>query len=118
MVRTYKTGVPVVTMATQSLLHTELGGTEAQNLEDIVAAQGNGSKWAENLPQPQAAWQPLVPRLRGSSCKPGADRRPILPLGHLNGSLLFAPKPPSKSIPNPEPLFPQYSRSLHVGQSI
>ena len=45
--RTYTIGAPVVTMATQSLSYTEFGGTEAQNLKDIVSLWGNGSRLAK-----------------------------------------------------------------------
>lgn len=117
MVRTYKIGVPVVTMATQSLSQAEFGGAEAQNLEAIVSLQGNGSRWTEKLAQPQVAWHP-PPRLRGTSGNPRASRGPFLPRVHLNGSLLVAPSPASRSMPNPEPLLPQYPFSLRVGQSV
>ena len=62
MVRTYKMGAPVVTMATQSLSHAEFGGTEAQDLEDIVSLRGDGSRLAEKCPPPQVAWQRPVMR--------------------------------------------------------
>ena len=116
MVRTYKFGV--VTMVTQSLSHTESGGTEAQSLRDIVSLQEEGIRLAEKWLQPQVAWQPLVYEVLSSLLQARFLQWTPSPLSSLKWLSALAHKQALRSMTNPEPFLPQHPLSLHFGQSL